>query len=94
MKESNLKLNKKQEEKLVEYALERVRQLKEDNRERIESDKISWKTYHNDRTDRIDYDGIFHHSNLSVPMTSLVPSLLEWRERLLGQSVLSRMCCL
>lgn len=72
MKESNLKLNKKQEEKLVEYALERVRQLKEDNRERIESDKISWKTYHNDRTDRVDYDGIFHHSNLSVPMTSLV----------------------
>ena len=72
MKESNLKLNKKQEEKLVEYTLERVRQLKEDNRERIETDKISWKTYHNDRTDRESYDGIFSHSNLSVPMTSLV----------------------
>ena len=72
MKESNLKLNKKQEEKLVEYTLERVRQLKEDNRERIETDKISWKTYHNDRTDRVSYDGIFSHSNLSVPMTSLV----------------------
>ena len=72
MKESNLKLNKKQEEKLVEYTLERVRQLKEDNRERIETDKISWKTYHNDRTDRVSYEGIFSHSNLSVPMTSLV----------------------
>jgi len=72
MKESNLKLNKKQEEKLVEYTLERVRQLKEDNRERIETDKISWKTYHNDRSDRVSYDGIFSHSNLSVPMTSLV----------------------
>jgi len=67
MKESNLKLNKKQEEKLVEYTLERVRQLKEDNRERIETDKISWKTYHNDRTDRVSYDGIFSHSNLSYP---------------------------
>ena len=72
MKESNLRLNKEQEEKLVEYVLERVRQLKEDNRERIEADKISWKTYHNDRSDRVDYDGIFSQSNLSVPMTSLV----------------------
>ena len=72
MKETNLRLNQKQEEKLVKYALERVEQLKEDNRERIEHDKVSWKTYHNDRTDRVGYDGIFTHSNLSVPMTSLV----------------------
>ena len=72
MKQTNLRLNQKQEEKLVKYALERVEQLKEDNRERIEHDKISWKTYHNDRSDRVGYDGIFSHSNLSVPMTSLV----------------------
>ena len=72
MKETNLKLSKEQEEKLVEYALERYRQLKEDNRERIEADKTSWNTYHNDRTDRVGYDSIFSHSNLSVPMTSLV----------------------
>ena len=72
MKQTNLRLTKKQEEKLVKYALERVEQLKEDNRERIENDKISWKMYHNDRTDRVGYDGIFSHSNLSVPMTSLV----------------------
>ena len=72
MKQTNLRLNQKQEEKLVKYALERVEQLKEDNRERIEHDKVSWKTYHNERTDRVGYDGIFSHSNLSVPMTSLV----------------------
>lgn len=72
MKQTNLKLTHKQEDKLVKYVLERVEQLKEDNRERIENDKISWKTYHNDRTDRVGYDGIFNQSNLSVPMTSLV----------------------
>ena len=72
MKQTNLRLTKKQEEKLVKYVLERVKQLKEDNRERIENDKISWKMYHNDRTDRVGYDSIFNQSNLSVPMTSLV----------------------
>lgn len=72
MKQTNLRLSYEQEKKLVKYALERVEQLKEDNRERIESDKISWKSYHNERTDRVGYDGIFSHSNLSVPMTSLV----------------------
>ena len=40
MKETNLRLSQKQEEKLVKYALERVEQLK-DNQERIEHDKIS-----------------------------------------------------
>ena len=72
MKQTNLRLSYEQEKKLVKYALERVEQLKEDNRERIENDKISWKSYHNDRTDRVGYDGIFNQSNLSVPMTSLV----------------------
>lgn len=72
MKQTNLRLSYEQEKKLVKYALERVEQLKEDNRERIEKDKISWKAYHNDRTDRVGYDGIFNQSNLSVPMTSLV----------------------
>lgn len=72
MKQTNLRITKAQEDKLVKYVLERVEQLKEDNRERIENDKVSWKTYHNDRTDRVGYDGIFNQSNLSVPMTSLV----------------------
>lgn len=72
MKQTNLRLSYEQEKKLVKYALERVEQLKEDNRERIENDKVSWKAYHNDRTDRVGYDGIFNQSNLSVPMTSLV----------------------
>ena len=70
--ETNLKITKKQEDKLLKYLLDRVEQLKEDNRERIEHDKISWKMYHNDRTDRVGYDSIFSNSNLSIPMTSLV----------------------
>ena len=72
MKDTNLRLTKEQEDKLVKYTMERVKQLREDNRERIEADKIGWKMYHNDRIDRVGYDGIFSHSNLSVPMTSLV----------------------
>ena len=72
MKESNLKLTEKQEEDLVKYVLERVDQLKEDNRERIEMDRISWRTYNNDRDDRISPDSIFEKSNLSVPMTTLI----------------------
>ena len=72
MKDTNLRITKEQEEKLVKYVLERVEQLKEDNRERIENDKVSWKTYHNDRSDRVGYDSIFSQSNMSVPMTSLV----------------------
>ena len=70
--ETNLKISEEQEKKLLKYLLDRVEQLKEDNRERIEHDKVSWKTYHNDRSDRVGYDSIFTQSNLSVPMTSLV----------------------
>ena len=70
--ETNLKISEEQEKKLLKYLLDRVEQLKEDNRERIEHDKISWKMYHNDRTDRVGYDSIFSNSNLSIPMTSLV----------------------
>lgn len=70
--ETNLKITEEAEEKLLKYLLKRVDQLKEDNRERIDHDKVSWKTYHNERTDRVGYDSIFNQSNLSVPMTSLV----------------------
>ena len=72
MKESNLLLTEKQEEDLLKYLLDRVEQLREDNRDRIEADRISWRTYNNDRDDRIAHDSIFEKSNLSVPLTSLV----------------------
>ena len=72
MKNTNLILNKEQEEKLVQYALDRVEALKEDNAIRIKSDKLSWKTYENDRFDRDSLDGIYSQSNVSVPLTSLV----------------------
>ena len=72
MKDTNLRLTKEQEDKLVKYTLERIEQLREDNRERVEADKISWKIYHNERGDRVDHDSIFGNSNLSVPLTSLV----------------------
>ena len=72
MKSTNLILNQEQEEKLVEYALERVDSLAEDNRERISSDQLAWKTYQNDRSDREGLDSIYSQSNTPVPLTSLV----------------------
>jgi len=72
MKSTNLILNQEQEEKLVEYALDRVENLAEDNRERISSDQLAWKTYQNDRSDRADMDSIYSQSNTPVPLTSLV----------------------
>jgi hypothetical protein len=72
MIESNLKLSEKQEEDLIEYAFQRVESLEQDNRDRIESDRLSWKTYENDRGDRVGHDNIYSHSNVPVPMTTLV----------------------
>lgn len=72
MIESNLKLTEKQEEDLIEYAFNRVESLQQDNRERIESDRLSWRIYENDRVDRVGYDTIYQHSNVPVPMTTLV----------------------
>jgi hypothetical protein len=72
MKQSNLKLTEAQETDLLEYVLERVGTLHEDNRERIEADRRSWRAYNNLRDDRVSPDSIFAHSNLSVPLTSLV----------------------
>jgi hypothetical protein len=72
MKTSNLKLTEKQEKDLTKYLLDRIKQLKEDNLERIEADRRSWDCYNNRREDRAGHDSIFGHSNLSVPLTSLV----------------------
>ena len=72
MKTSNLKLTEKQEKDLTKYLLDRIKQLKEDNLERIEADRRSWDSYNNRREDRAGHDSIFGHSNLSVPLTSLV----------------------
>jgi hypothetical protein len=70
--ESNLKLSEQQEKDLLEYAFHRVETLKEDNKERIESDRTSWSIYQNDRADRVSYDSIYGQSNVPVPMTTLV----------------------
>tara|TARA_Y100001963_G_scaffold159414_1_gene262976 strand:+ start:914 stop:2944 length:2031 start_codon:yes stop_codon:yes gene_type:complete len=72
MKQSNIQLNEKQESDLLKYLKNRFEQLKEDNRERIDADKQSWKSYHNLKDDRVIEDTIFAQSNLSVPLTTLV----------------------
>ena len=72
MKETNLKLNKEQEEKLLTYVKDRLKQLQVDNSERHKADKLSWDIYENSREDRLQPDTIYSHSNLPVPLTSLV----------------------
>ena len=72
MKNSNLILDEKQENDLVDYVMDRYEQLKVDNKERIDSDRLSWDTYQNDRSDRFQHDTIWANSNVSLPLTSLI----------------------
>ena len=72
MKFSNLKLDETQEKELVEYACDRLEQLKVDNKERIEVDRGAWNVYNNERSDRATHDSIYENSNVPIPMTSLV----------------------
>ena len=72
MKETNLKLSQEQEDKLLQYVKDRVEQLKSDNLDRHESDRLHWNVYENDRRDRMQPDTIYSHSNLPIPLTSLV----------------------
>jgi hypothetical protein len=72
MKETNFILTEEQEEKLIEYACKRIEQLKEDNKERIEVDRGGWNVYNNQRDDRETHDSIYSHSNVPIPLTSLV----------------------
>ena len=72
MKETNLKLSREQEDKLLKYVKERVEQLQTDNQQRHDADRLSWSVYENDRRDRQQPDTIYDHSNLPIPLTSLV----------------------
>jgi hypothetical protein len=72
MKETNFKLNKKQEEELIKYSLDRLKELEADNLERIEVDRLAWKIYANDRSDRVGHDTIYAQSNVPIPLTSLI----------------------
>ena len=72
MKTTNFRITESQEKKLTDYLMDRLEQLKTDNKERIETDKLSWNIYNNDRRDRVDHDSIYAYSNTAVPLTSLV----------------------
>lgn len=72
MKSTNFILNEEQEKELVEYACDRIEQLKTDNKERIDVDKGAWNVYNNERNDRANSDSIYDRSNVPIPLTSLV----------------------
>ena len=72
MKQTNLILSQDQEETLVKYACKRLEELKTDNKDRIEVDRGGWNVYNNERSDREGSDTVYAHSNVPIPLTSLV----------------------
>ena len=72
MNDTNLKLDQQQEEDLLKYVKDRIDQLKADNLERHEADKLSWRVFENDRRDRLQPDTVWEQSNTPIPLTSLV----------------------
>lgn len=73
----HLRLTKEQEAKLVTYLDNRLRELKRDNKARIDADKESDLAYDNDKCGRAKLGGIYAHSNLSIPLTSMVVDHFE-----------------
>ena len=71
MKSTNFILTEEQEEELVQYACDRVEQLKIDNKERMDVDRGAWNVYNNERQDRVTDDSIYGKSNMPIPLTSL-----------------------
>ena len=72
MRTTNFRITESQERKLTDYLMDRLEQLKADNADRIDADKLGWAIYNNNRKDRATSDSIFDYSNVSVPLTSLV----------------------
>lgn len=72
MKSTNFILSEEQENDLVQYACDRIEQLKVDNKERMDTDKGAWNVYNNERQDREHGDSIYGRSNMPIPLTSLV----------------------
>jgi len=68
----HLRLNQEQEAKFKLWLKTRLVELKQDNRERIEADKVSDKDYENSKAERAKQGGIFAESNMPIPLTSTV----------------------
>lgn len=72
MPKRNLRLSQTQEAELFKYIEQRLPVLRDVNKDRIDADRHSWNVYENSRADRESPDSVFAHSNLSVPLTSLI----------------------
>lgn len=69
---SNLRLTEKQREDLATYIDKRHASLLAVNQDRIDADRESWNAYDNSREGRAQEGTIYFHSNLAVPLTSLI----------------------
>ncbi len=61
-----------QETELVDYCLSRVESLKADNHDRIEADRKARLSLKNARDERKAQGGVWLHSNLVLPMSSMI----------------------
>lgn len=88
MAKSNLRLTEEQENALLVYLKERLAGLKKSNNDRIEVDKRGFRDYQNSKEYRksAGEDTIWNHSNVSVPLYSLVVDYFMTRssEEILG----------
>lgn len=89
MAKSNLKLTEEQENRLKDYLKQRMAELRKSNADRIDVDKRGFRDYRNSKEYRKNNaeDTIWNHSNVSVPLFSLVVDHFLTRsiEEILGQ---------
>jgi len=71
MPESNLRLTRDEEQELITYIDQRLTSLEAQNRDRIDADKRSLRSYERDKSDRAG-EAIYARSNYNIPLISLV----------------------
>ncbi|MBI5766516.1 MAG: hypothetical protein HZA93_01885 [Verrucomicrobia bacterium] len=72
MRQSTLRLTQSQEVAFKDYLNRRLRELRRDNKDRIDADKESDRIYRLQREDRARVGTVFEKSNFPVPLISWV----------------------
>lgn len=88
----HLRLTEEQESKLVEFLKRRLKELDQDNRDRIKADETSDLDYRNSKEYRAKVGTVFAESNMPVPLTSYVVDHFAARteEELFGRDPMAK----
>ena len=71
MPQSNLRLTRAEEQELISYIDQRLSSLEAQNRDRIDADKRSLRSYERDKSDRAG-ESIYARSNHNIPLIPMV----------------------